>query len=228
MLKSVETWRAAFRNGAFRDQFLISSIALPVTAVILRVYAEHIESRAGVSIPDPLLAVLPSIDLNWVIFAVFYSGLIFGFVSLAMHPYRFLQTTRALALLILLRILSLFLFPLDTVQGGIPLSDPILRFPPLRFTRSHGLFFCWETAVLVLLSLTSRWKDMRIIFAGAAILMSILLLLQRAQYSICIVAGPCFAYVAFGFARYITVKDAGESREFGGIEKKIVVTARNN
>ncbi len=228
MLKSIDGWRAAFRIGAFRDQFLITVVALPVTVVILRVYLDHIEVRGGVNIPDPLLSLFAPVDLNWVIFAVLYSGLLLGLVSLALYPFRFLLAMRALTALILLRIASLFLFPLDTIPGGIPLDDPIVRLPALRFTGSHGLFFCWETAVLTLLILTARWRDVKIIFVCATVVLSILLILQRAQYSIALVAGPCFAYVAYGFARYITVRDISEVREFAPPEKKTTFTVRNN
>ncbi len=227
-MKTLERWRVAFRNGAFRYQLLVSAIALPVVAVVLRIYLSHIETRPGTSIPDPLLSLFPPVDLNWLIFAVLYSGLLFGLVSLAMYPYRFLLTMRALASLMLLRIGALFLFPLDTISGGIPLSDPIMQFPPLRFTGSHGLFFSWEVAVLSLLVFSSRWKDVKIIFVCASVLLSVLLILQRAQYSIALLSGPCFAYAAFGFAKYMTVRDVSEFREQAGTEKKAMVTVRNN
>ncbi len=227
-MKTVERWRVAFRNGAFRDQFLVSAIALPVIAVVLRIYLSHIETRPGTSIADPLLSLFPPVDLNWLIFAVLYSGLLLGLVSLLMYPYRFLLTMRALASLMLLRIAALFLFPLDTTSGGIPLADPIMQFPPLRFTGSHGLFFSWEVAVFSLLVFSSRWKDVKIIYVCAIVLLSVLLILQRAEYSIALLSGPCFAYAAFGFARFMTVRDAGEFREQVGIVRKATVTVRNN
>jgi len=227
MWKSVEIWRVALRLRAFRDQFLIAVIALPITVVIMRVYLNRVEMRNGVVLPDPMLSIIPSLELNWVIFAVMYSGMLLGIVSLSLYPFRFLLMMRAFVLMIPLRIVCLFLLPLGPIPGGIPLVDPIVHFPVLRFASSHGLFFCWETATMVLLALTAQWKDMKMIFTSAAIVVSLLLLLQHAQYTIGIVAAPCFAYAAFGLARAITVRDIRELRASGRDEKPSAAGGRN-
>ena len=211
MKRSVENWFGAWRNAAFRNQFLVSIVALPVVVVIMRIYLDHVEMRSGVVVPDPLLTIFPGVDLNWVIFALLYSGILLGFVSLFFYPFSFLLTIRAFAVMALLRIVSLYLVPLDPAAGSIPLADPIVHVPALHFTGARSLFFCWETATMALLAMTARWRDMKIIFAIAALVISVLILFQRAQYSIDIVAAPCFAYAAFGVAKFITVRDIGKA-----------------
>ncbi len=228
MWKSVEGWRSALKNRVFRDQLLVSVIALPVIVIIMRIYLEHIEIRPGIVFPDPLPSVASPIDFNWVIFAILYSGLLFGLVSLSMYPFRFLLTIRAFVVLILLRMICLFLFPLDSFPGGIPLFDPIVQVPALRFSGLHGLFFCWEGATLALLSMTSRWRDVRTIFAIATVAISALLLLQKAQYAISIVAAPVFAYAAYGMARFATPRDVYESREAGHNGQTAVAVGRSS
>lgn len=210
MLKSVRNWRLAWQVGAFRDQFIISIVALPVAAALMRIFLGYAETRPGVVLPDPLLSIVAPVELNWVIFAVLYSGMLLGLVSLTSSPFLFLLTMRAWTLLMVFRMASLFLISLVPVQGGYQLVDPIIRVPALQMSSSHALFFCWEVATMSLLAFTARWKDMKTIFACAGGLISLLLLLQRAQYSIDILAAPCFAYAALGLAKYLTVRDIAE------------------
>ena len=212
MLKSVENWRIAFRVAAFRGQFIQSIIALPVAAILMRIYLDHVEVRTGFMIPDPLLTIFPAIELNWVIFAVLYSGMLLGLVSLVASPYAFLLTMRAWTLLMLFRIAGLFLLPLEPGLGSVPLVDPIVRIPALQMSGTHALFFCWEAATMALLAFTARWRDMKIIFGSACGLLSLLLLLQRAQYGVDIIAAPCFAFASLGLARFLTARDIAEAR----------------
>ena len=113
MGKVVDRWRTAWRLRAFRDQFLVSIIGLIITVVVMRIYLGHIELRAGVVLNDPLLSIIPKVELNWITFTLVYSGMLLGLASLVLHPFRLLLTTRALILMILLRIMCLYFLPLD-------------------------------------------------------------------------------------------------------------------
>lgn len=212
MRRFFDSWRTAWRVGAFRDQFLVSILGLIIAVVAMRFYLGRLELRTGVLLNDPLLSIVPAVELNWIIFTIVYSGMVFGLASLVLYPFSFLLTMRALILMILLRILCLYLLPLDPPAGSIPLVDPLVQMMALRFVSPHALFFSWETATMALLALTARWRDVKIIFACAAAVISVLLLLQRTHYTIDVVAAPCFAYAAFGLAKWITVRDIGELR----------------
>ncbi len=213
MRKSIENWRAAWGNGTFRSQLFVSLAATFVAVAIMRMYLDYVGDRRGVAFPDPILAVVPPIDLNWVIFVVFYSGMLLGIFTLLTYPMRLLVTMRALILMILFRMVCLFVLPLDPSPGSIALIDPIVPYPLLRFTSPRGLFFCWETATLALLAMTARWNDLKVIFGAGTVLISLLLLFQHAQYTFAVVAAPCFAFAAYGIARHFTVKDIAEISE---------------
>lgn len=219
MGKFVDRWRTAWRLRAFRDQFLVSIIGLIITVVVMRVSLGHLELRAGVVLNDPLLSIIPKVELNWITFTLVYSGMLLGLASLVLQPFRLLLTIRALILIILLRLICLYLLPLEPPPGHIPLVDPIVQMPALQFITPRGLFFAWETAMMVLLALTAPWRDVKIIFACMALIISILLLVQRVHYTIDVVAAPCFAYAAFGLAKWITVRDIGELRVSDHSEK---------
>ncbi len=205
MPKLVDRWRGAWRIRFFRDQFFISILALVVAVVLLRVFLDYIETRDGVTLWDPLTSVLPPLDFKWITLSLVYSGLLLGLISLSLYPYAFLLVVRSLVVLILLRITCLFLLPLNPPPGIIPLADPLIQWPGPHAVLTHDLFFSGYVGTLALLAFTAQWKDLRIIFSSAAFVVSILLLLQHTHYTIDVVAAPCFAYAAYGIAKWITV-----------------------
>ena len=60
---------------------------------------------------------------------------------------------------------------------------------------------------MTLLAFVTQGRDMKIILAVFALIVSVLMLLQHAHYTIDIIAAPCFAYAACGLARWFTVQE---------------------
>ena len=205
MPKFVDNWRGAWRNRFFRDQLLFSLIGLLLALVLMRLFLAYVESRSGIGLPDPLLSLFAPVELKWITYSFIYSAIILGLVSLAPHPFSLLLVVRATFVLVLLRITFLFLLPLDPPPGCIPIVDPFIRIPAISPTTSRDLFFSWHIALIALFALSARFRDMKIIFSSAALVVSILFLLQHAHYTIDVVAAPCFAYVAHGVAKSSTM-----------------------
>ena len=203
----VDNWRNAWRIRAFRDQLLVSMAALLVVLILLRVFQHYIETRSGIVLPDRLLPLFSPTDFNWITYSLIYSGTLLGIVSLCSYPFSLLLVVRAFVVMILLRIACLFLLPLDPPTDFVPLVDPIIRLQVLSPVLTRDLFFSGHTAMMALFAFTARWKDMKIIFSCAAIVVSVFLLVQHAHYTIDVVAAPCFAYVALGIAKWITVQE---------------------
>ncbi len=202
----VDRWRNAWRLRIFRDELVISIAVLFVALALLRVFLDYVETRNGIRLPDPLLLFAP-IDLTWVTFALIYSGLLLGVVSLCLTPFSLLLFVRASIVLILLRITCLFLLPLEPPADIIPLADPIIQSQLLRPPFTRDLFFAGDASVMVLLALSARWKDIRVILTSLAVSVSVLQLLQHTHYTIDIVAAGAFAYVANGVAKAWTVEE---------------------
>lgn len=206
--KFVNDWSAAWRNRFFREQILFSALALLAALVVMRFFIAYVERRSGIGLPDPLLSLFTAVDLKWITYSIVYSSVVLGIVSLALYPYSFLLAIRAAVLLIALRIVFLFLLPLDPPPGCIPLVDPFIRTPALSPATSRDLFFSWHTALISLFAFSARYRDMKLVFFSAAALVSILFILQHVHYVIDIVAAPCFAYVAYGIARSNTMRES--------------------
>jgi hypothetical protein len=207
MAKIVDNWSVAWRNRFFRDQLLLSLIGFLLASVLMRLFLSYVETRSGISLPDPLLPLFSPTDLRWITFSCIYSAMILGFVALAIYPFSLLLAIRSIFVMIILRITFLFLLPLDPPPGCIPLIDPFIRMPAVFPPTSRDLFFSWQTALMALFGFCARWRDMRILFFSAAALVSILFLLQHVHYTIDVVAAPCFAYLAFGIAKGNTLHE---------------------
>lgn len=205
MPKLVDRWRGAWRIRFFRDQFFVSILGFLVALVVLRIFLDYIETRNGITLSDPLTSFFSPVDFKWITPSFVYSGLLLGLISLSLYPYTLLLAVRSLVVMILLRITCLFLLPLNPPPGAIPLVDPLIQWPGTHAVFTHDLFFSGYVGALALLAFTAQWKDLRFIFSSAAIVVSILLLLQHTHYTIDVVAAPCFAYVAYAIAKWITV-----------------------
>lgn len=205
MPKFVGRWRNAWRIRFFRDQLFVSMAAIVVAVVLLRIFLDYLETRGGVTFWDPIVSFFPAVDFRWITSSLVYSGMLLGIISVSLYPFAFLLAVRSFVLMILLRIICLFLLPLNPPPDIIPLIDPLTQWPGTSAVLTHDLFFSGYVAALAILAFTAQWKDLKIIFSSAALMVSILLLLQHTHYTIDVVAAPCFAYVAYGVAKWITV-----------------------
>lgn len=206
MSKFTASWKQAWGIGGFRDQFVLTIPAVIVLLVVHRLFLEFIERRPGLQFADPILNFLPTVNLSWVTYALVYSGLVLGVVSLCFHPYPLLRALRAYALLLLFRIICLYFLPLAPPAGLIPLQDPIVSLGS-AVVLTRDLFFSERVAALSLVAFAIPWRDLRIVFSIGAIAVSICFLLQHVHYTIDLLAAPCFAYVSFGIAGWLTVKE---------------------
>ena len=213
MPRFVDAWVAAWRMHAFKWEAIYSVTALVLTLVLMEVLLLRIEVWQGVVFADPLLGLFPPTDVHWIIYSLVYSAVLFGFVSLCLHPFALLLTARALIILIIMRIACLFLLPLGPPADIIPLSDPFMLYLGVPTTNVRGMFFAWHPAMLALLGYAAQWKDLKVIFSIGVVVVSVLLLVQHTHYTIDLVAAPVFAYAAVGIAKWHTVGGFGSRAE---------------
>jgi hypothetical protein len=207
MANFVDSWRRALRSGGFRDQLLITLAALVVTVLLLRAFMNYIGARMGAVLHDPILDLFPPSSFVWITFSLIYAGYLLGIVSLFARPFSLLLALRALVVLTILRAVCQFFLPLDPPTDAIPLADPFIQIPGFRPVLPRDLFFSWQTALLALLAFVTQWRDLKIVLAFLAVIVSALMLVQHAHYTIDLVAAPCFAYAAYGLAKSISVQE---------------------
>lgn len=205
------TWRAVWRQPAFRRRLgVVLALLLTLAALLPRFFA-WVQARPGRILPDPLLALLPARDVSGLAFAVIYLGIALGVATLLPRPYPLLRALTAYLLLHLLRCATLALLPLEPPIGLIILRDPLVEqlFYAAPAPITKDLFFSGHTATLLLLALAvpAGWRHRVLLAATAAI--GLLVMVQRAHYSYDVLAAPLFAGLSFWLAKRLIPTPAG-------------------
>lgn len=165
-----------------------------------------IEQRQGVVLHDPVLAMFPAMNLNWIAFSLIYGGIALGVIDLLQDRERFLLGFRAYSLMLLIRMLTMTLLPLDPPVGMIILEDPLVQGFSSVEPLTRDLFFSGHTSTMFLIYLVSISPRFQRVFLLSTIAIGICVLLQKVHYTIDVLAAPFFAYGSFRLVGYLTVR----------------------
>lgn len=162
--------------------FFLSSTILMLS--ILAHFIPWVETRPGFNFDDPLLSRFSPIDLTWVIFTILYLSVLWSIFSLAKTPGRLTQALLAYTMVLFLRMVAMYLLPLEAPKTIIPLKDPLIEYFGTDVTLTKDLFFSGHTALIFLLFLavTTKWEKF-FLFIGTIIVAGGVLL-QHVHYSI--------------------------------------------
>lgn len=199
----VKDWETSLRSPRFRNLFLVTIVALVGEIYSLTKFLNYNELRPAVSITDPILELLPSIDLTWFAFILIYVCLTTGLISLSKYPSNLLTGIQAYILMILFRIIAMYSVPLAPPAGMIILQDPIVEIFGGGPIYVKDLFFSGHTSTMFLLYITAKSKLLQVIFLIFTILIGAFVLLQHVHYSVDVIAAPFFAYGAYRLAKRI-------------------------
>jgi hypothetical protein len=197
-----DIWAEANKEKNFSYKFFASLFCLIFTMMIFSKFSQFIEMREGVQFVDPLLIRITACDLTWPIFSLIYGAIISAITILLYSPKRLVLLLSAYTIMVLIRIVMMYLLPLNTPQGMIFLQDPFVSFFVTGKTLTRDLFFSGHTATMILLFLTIP-KRFKKIFFLAALLVATAVLFQKVHYTIDVVVAPFVSYVAYCFARRI-------------------------
>ena len=222
-LAPLEAWRQGWARPAFRHSWLLLlGLMFGVLVPVIPHFFLAIQVRPGSVLPDPLLALLPRHDVATAVFVLMYGSVVVGVGWLTRHPPLFLRGMWALLLLLLLRMATIWLLPLVPPLDMLPMPDP---FTARVFHTAAGaaitkdLFFSGHTATVALLAMAVRGRWWRGGLALAAVLVGVLVLVQRVHYTYDVLAAPLFTWLAYWaggcIARLATEQPAyvGQQRE---------------
>jgi membrane-associated phospholipid phosphatase len=200
-------WKQAWSSSGFRFQSILTCLILISVVSLIPGFFNYIQSRPGRQISDLLLNRIPARDVSWFIFSLLYSILFITLVNLSYRPVLLLKGLQAYCLLLLLRICTLLLFPLEPEQNIVPLQDPFIgRFFYGNSVITKDLFFSGHVSTLFLVFLLNPIKQLSPVFLGATLLLSSLILLQHVHYSADVIAAPVFAWISYKLADYLAKK----------------------
>lgn len=191
------SWREFLKEKKNKIELVVTFLLLSVVISALTNFLNFVEVRKGVALPDPILNLFKPVDLTWLIFALIYVLLIAGIISLAKNPKRLLFAVQLYTLVVAVRIVAMYLLPLEPPVKMIVLNDPFVEYFGTGQTLTKDLFFSGHTATLFILYLVSENKMMKIVFLISTIAVAISVLLQHVHYSIDVFAAVFFTYACY-------------------------------
>lgn len=194
-------WSEFIKKPAFRIELLISVLILILTLMFLAQFLNWTENRTGIILPDPILNNFNAVNLNWWIFTLIYGSLILAVVVFIREPIILVFALRAYIIMVWIRIILMYLMPLDPPAGMILLKDPFVEIFGTGKNLTKDLFFSGHTATLFLLFLIAKKKHLKIIFFICTITVAVFLLLQHVHYSADVISSFFFSYSAYRLAK---------------------------
>ena len=179
------------------------AITVSVLMAVLLVYGRFVrwvEQRPGVVLPDPVLELFAPRNLTWVIFVLIYAGLFTAILTLAWRAERLLFGLQSYAAMVLLRMVALWLVPLEPPQHMVPLVDPFVHVLGPGALLTNDLFFSGHTASLFVLYLVAPHGWPRNFLLMGTAVVACCVLLQHIHYSIDVLGALVFAPAAVKLA----------------------------
>lgn len=193
-------WKEFLQKPDYRLELIFTVILLAVTLFSLTHFLDYVQTRQGVVLPDPILALFKPVNLTWLIFGLIYFSLILGLFELAKNPERLMFALQVYVLFVVVRMAAMYLVPVNPPQQMIRLDDPFVQFFGTGKVLTKDLFFSGHTATLFLLFLVVKNKTLKTIFLIFTIIVGASLLLQHVHYTIDVFAAPFFTYACYKLA----------------------------
>ncbi len=196
-MNSIREWKNFLNDHKNKISLLLTLIILIFFLVQFSKFLLFIEQRQGVVLNDPILNCFNAVDLNYPIFIIVYASILFGLIYLFNYPDMFIIGLQSYILLIVFRIISMYIVPLDPPSGTIDLQDPLVFVIGTGTKITKDLFFSGHTSTIFLIFLCVKNKLLKSVFLVLAIILGILLLIQKVHYSIDVMVAPFYSYTAF-------------------------------
>lgn len=190
-------WSRAWSDRRFRWEFAFTLCLAGAALASLSTFLEFVEDRPGVVLLDPFVNRIAPAQLTWLTFALIYAGLAVGVWSLARHPRTLVVALQSYTLMIGIRILMMFVVPLNPPTGLIPLADPFVQFFGSGRVPTRDLFFSGHVSTLFLLSLCARNKVLKLLFLALTLTVAVVVLWQHVHYTIDVMVAPFVAYASY-------------------------------
>jgi membrane-associated phospholipid phosphatase len=196
-----QEWQEAWQTPGFRLKTMIGLFVVATILCLFPVFFQTIEKRQGIVLNDPLLRILPPHNISVPLFIVIWSISLLAIVRAARNPQIFLTYLWAFILLSLFRVATITLVPLNAPAGLIGLVDPFSNFFYGEKFVTKDLFFSGHTSAIFLQCLCLPGKLDKKLALMATVVVGFLLLVQHVHYTMDVLGGFVFAWLAWLIAR---------------------------
>lgn len=201
----IETsWSNAWTSVTYKTKISIASLLFIIVLLYYPYFFALIQKRPGIHLNDPILDILPSLNVSVFIFLLIYLTVGLGIFRAAQSPALFLLFLWSCLFLALTRIITMSLVPLEPPANLVPLADPILAPFYHHNQITKDLFFSGHTSSVFLMYFILRKKREKLIALIATLSVGVLLLVQHIHYTIDVVIAPLFVYIVYVLAKRVT------------------------
>ncbi len=191
-----------FKSNKYIIPFILGLCFIYSIKLVNALFLPLLEHRTGFLIHDPILSILPPVDLSTSIFIVLYISLCIGVYSIWHSPQKIMVAVFSFGIMYLLRLLCIVAVPLEAPQQLVVLHDPIVN----HLLRQDGfltkdLFFSGHLATIFIFFIISKEKAWKYFFLCCTSLMALMILIQHIHYSIDIIGAILFSFMAVNLAR---------------------------
>jgi membrane-associated phospholipid phosphatase len=211
-----DNWNQSWNESRFKIQFVATFIMLGALLFFLSYFFAYVEAREGSVVNDVILNLVSPVDLSVATFLLIYFAAVFCIITLLNKPELFLKAVQAYFLVLIFRIITLTIFPLEPPEGIILLKDPFIEYFFYGQTRiTKDLFFSGHVATVCLLYLANPIKKLNWFYLSVFILVALFIMIQRVHYSFDVLAAPVFAWLSWRLVN----KDRAATKIFNNISK---------
>jgi len=201
-------WQKCLKQPAFQVQLVIALSIVAAFGFIFPSYFDYLEARNGTLLNDPLLGLIPPKDSSWIIFFFLYTGIVTGIICNIIRPKNLLIGFEIYCMVTILRLISLYLVPLDPPAGYIPLKEPFVGL----FTNggriiSKDLFFSGHVSTILSLYFSVEQKQFKSMILVFSIMVGTLLLVQHVHYTIDVLVSPFATYACSIVVKKVFMKN---------------------
>jgi len=162
------------------------------------------ESRMGYLMFDPVLELLPSVELSGPLFMITYMSIVMGLILSFTSVRDTIIAIQAICCLLILRIICMSLVPLEPPVGIIPLQDDFLSHTFYdNQVLLKDLFFSGHTASIALLAYLIQHKTWSKVYFILSVIVGSMLILQHVHYTLDVVCAYMFSYLAYRLGIYL-------------------------
>ena len=201
-----QQWQGAWQVPAFRRRTIGGLVIIIAILSSLPTFFQHIERRHGMQLNDLVLGQLAPHNVSLPLFIVIWAISGYYIYRAAQMPQLFLNFLWAYILLLIFRTITITLIPLDPPSGLIPLVDPLSNFFYGDKFVTKDLFFSGHTSTVFLLCLNFHRRWDRQLALIATVMVALFLLIQHVHYTLDVVSGPLFAWIAYWLATRVILR----------------------
>ncbi len=194
-------------NTRFRNKMIAGVLLLTTVLMFFPSFFAYIESRNGVVLNDWLLDYIGPHDFSIPIFIIIWSLVVLFIIRSISQPALFVEVIYCLLLLCIVRMITIYLVPLDPPESLIRIKDPLtsITYGGKDIFITKDLFFSGHTSNMVMLALCFEKKSDKWIASIAALLVGIMVLFQHVHYSIDVIGAVIITSLLVKLGKKISV-----------------------